>query len=554
MIRVRVLLAALAFCGFAHGADLGEARRLVEAQRYAEAIAVYDALLVDRAADADLLIETARVNAWADRHAVAARRYQQAITVAPHRRGDVVLALAWQLAWDGRHAEAIPFFREAAERPAQRTEAHYGLAEAQAARGELVDALATYDAIVTDTGELRAQLGAARMLRWMDRHDEAVVRYRAIGAAHPKAQEAWLGLARSLNFSGRHFAAIAAYDTVVRQDATLAHDTRIERATALGWAGLDDFALATLGDAADADAITLRKRLVRNTANALHAEYESAHDSDDLDVHAARVGWQQQFGTGRTLDVSARTVRVEQHATRIDGRQLLLRAGTRFGTPGSGLVWPSVSVGVRDYDGWQDTAWKVQAKWLPADLWRVDFEAGNEVVENIASLGNQVKLDAFSLGADWQFAPRWRATIAGAVLHFDDGNRRTRLLARVEHVLRGAQPRLAVGVEAMGFDDSKPEIDRGYYNPERYREGKFFGRLEHEAGGWLLETRLALGQLNETPGDASGLYAWEVSAARDLTPTLRLRFYAGGSDSGAFLATGSGYNREYMGVSLSAFF
>lgn len=554
-MRIRVLLAALALCGVAHAAGLDDARRLVDTQRYAEAIAVYDALLADHPADADLLIEAGRVNAWTDRHAESARRYHQALAAAPHRRTDVLLALAWQLTWDGDHAEAIPLFREAAATlPAQRQDAMYGLAEAQAGHAQLADALATYETIAADTGELRAQLGAARMLRWLDRHDEAAARYHAIVTAHPEVREAQLGLARSLNFSGRHFGAIDAYDTAIVQDDALARDTRVERATALRWAGLDDLALATLGDATGSDAAALRTRLLRETAHILRAEYEAAHDSDDLDVQAVRVGWQQRFGGAGMLDVSARAVQVEQHDRRIDGRDFMLRAGSRFGDPAGGLIWPSVSVGVRDYDGWQTAAWKVQAKWLPADLWRIDVEAGNELVENVASLDNRVTLNAVSAGADWQFAPRWRATAAGAVLRFDDDNRRSRLLGRVEHLLLGAQPRLALGIEAMGFDDSKPEIDRGYYNPERYREWKVFGRAEHEAAGWLLEARLALGRLTETPGDASGLYAWELSATRNLTPDLRLRLHAGGSDSGAFLATGSGYRRNHLGLSLTAFY
>jgi len=107
----------------------------------------------------------------------------------------------------------------------------------------------------------------------------------------------------------------------------------------------------------------------------------------------------------------------------------------------------------------------------------------------------------------------------------------------------------------MGFNDSVPDIDRGYYNPETYRELKALARVEHEAYGWLLEARLALGKLWETPGDSSGLYAWELVAARDLAPDLRLRLYAGGSDSSAFLqGTGSGYTRNNLGASLIWFY
>jgi hypothetical protein len=68
---------------------------------------------------------------------------------------------------------------------------------------------------------------------------------------------------------------------------------------------------------------------------------------------------------------------------------------------------------VCDYDGWQTTAWKLQAAgcrpisgastWKPAD-----------VVETIEALQNEVTLNQVSASTDWPFAPRWRH--AGAAL------------------------------------------------------------------------------------------------------------------------------------------
>lgn len=549
MIRPLSFLAACCLSMSVMAANLGEARLLVEQRRYAEAITLYDALLTERPADADLLIEAGRVNAWADRHDAAARLYQQTIATAPARRHDVLLPLAWQFAWAGRHAEAIPLFREAAQQlPAHRTEALHGWAESLAASRQLEAALEVYRQLPPD--DVRARKAEARLLRWLHRHAEAEARYRAILNDHPRDQEARLGLARSLNLGGRHFAALDAYARATESDATLARDTRIERATALRWAGLEDVALATLGDASGADADVLRERLARETASGVRAEYEQAWDSDELEIQAVALGWQPHRGQGRTLDLSARNARIVQRARQVDGRQLLLKAGTRLGSAATGLFWPAFSVGLRDYDGWQTPAWKLQGKWLPADFWRVDVEAANDVVETVDALRNEVTLKLLAVSTDWRFAPGWSATLGGAVLRFDDGNQRNRLIGRVEHVLRSSQPRLLLGIEGMGFDDSRPEIARGYYNPERYRELKMIGRVEHEAAGWLLDARLALGQLWETPGDSNGLYAWEASAARDLAPRLRLRLHAGGSDSSALSRTGSGYTRNHAGASL----
>lgn len=552
MIKPLLLLAALSLSISAVGADLDQARMLVDQKRYAEAIAVYEVLLTEQPGQADLLIEAARVHAWADRHPPAARLYQQALDIAPHRRYDVLLPLAWQLAWAGRHTEAIPLFQEVAQQvPAQKTEALHGLAESFSASNQLPQALEIYRALSADTADLKARKGEARMLLWLARHDEAAAHYRAILETHPNDKEAQIGLARSLNHGGRHFAAVSAYAVATRDISDLARDTRVERAVALRWAGLEDEAIQTLGDADGKDVAILRGKLRQETASHLRAEVESAWDSDDLDIQALSLGWQQRFTAGRLLDVSARGARIEQNGSRIDGRQLLVKAGTRLGNVEQGLFWPALTVGVRDYDGWQTAAWKLQGKWIPADFWRIDLEAGNEVIENIDSLNNEVTLNALSASADWRFAPRWNATLGGAALRFDDGNQRTRLIGRVEHTLATAQPRIVLGLEGMGFSDSDPTIERGYYNPERYRELKLLARAEHETAGWLLEARLALGKLWETPGESNGLYAWELSAARDLAPMLRLRLHAGGSDSSAFLqSTGSGYTRNYLGASL----
>jgi len=317
---------------------------------------------------------------------------------------------------------------------------------------------------------------------------------------------------------------------------------------------LEDIALQTLGEATGKEADDLRFKLLQETGPQLRAELDGSRDSDNLDINALTLGWQQRLSQTNTLDVSMRAVDIEQGSDDIEGRQLLARLGTRLGNPDAGLFWPALTLGVRDYDGWQTAAWKLQGKWLPKDFWRIDVEAGNDTVETLTALSNRVTFNYLSVSADWRFLPQWSATLGGAVLRFDDDNRRTRVLGRIERVVLRDQPRLNVGVEAMGFNDSDPTIARGYYNPARYREAKAFARAEHEAAGWLLGAKFALGRLSETPGTSSGLYAWELSVARDLTSQFQFRSYLGGSDSSALSRTGNGYSRNFFGASLIWFY
>ena len=78
----------------------------------------------------------------------------------PRRRYDVLLPLAWQLAWGGHHDEAIPLFREVAQQvPAQKTEALHGLAESLAASNQLLPALEVYRTLSADPLDLKARKG-----------------------------------------------------------------------------------------------------------------------------------------------------------------------------------------------------------------------------------------------------------------------------------------------------------------------------------------------------------------------------------------------------------
>ncbi len=546
-MRLRALILALALASAAAQADpRSDARVLVEQKRYAPALEIFDRLLEAHPDDVDLLIETARVHAWADQHAAAIRRYREVLGRAPARRNDVLLPLAWQTLWNGDAASALPLFDEAAALPGRTNEALHGRAESLVALKRLDEAEAVYLRLARDDHDARAEKAAARIAYWRGDAATAHDRYTAYLAHHPGERDALLGLAHALNDRGAHFAALRAYEAAVAGDPRLAHDTRAERAQTLRWAGFDHAARVALGDADGADA--LRQALRRDASSHLRAEFESSSDSDDLDIDALTLGWQPHFGAAH-LDASVRGARIDQRGVRIDAQQFLLRAGTVMGDS-SGLVQPSLSLGVRDYEDWQSFAWKIGAKWLPADFWRIDFEAGNDVVENVTALRNRVDFNYAALGTDWRFAPRWLAALGVAVLDFDDGNRRHREIGRLAYTLRADQPRLVVGGEFTRFEDSDPEIDRGYYNPETYREGKAFLQTEHRAAGWLLAARLALGRFKETPGSSGNLASWEFSAEREIFHDLFFRAYGGGSDSGSLSGGGSGYSRDYLGASL----
>lgn len=554
--RIAGLALLLLFATPGYGDSLDTARRHVEAQQYSAALPLYEELLTQRPNDSDLLIEAARVYAWDDRHERAIELYQRVIEIAPQRIQDVRLALAWQLEWSGQHAAALPLFQDELRAHPGNREALHGLAESASVINRLPDALASYRRLLQlDPKDLKAAKGEARVLQWMDRNRQAAAAYQRILAAHPGDREARMRLARSHNALGRHQRAAREYQPLITD--TSAADDRIDYARALRWAGLDEMALTAMRGMQDKDAQQLRKQVRRDLASKIRLTAEHSNDSDQLDINSATLLAQLNSGTGQDFGFSARRARLSQNGNHLAGNTYLLGYGIRLGgtDSGYGIVWPRIELGERDYAGWRSTAWKARVKWLPADLWRIDLEAGNEIIENIESINNRVMLDYASAGFDYRFAPRWLGSLGMLAGRFDDGNWRKRLSGRIEY-LSMLDPRLTLGIEAMGFNDSAPPIPyRGYYSPEMYREIKLAATLESEHDGWNLYMKGAFGRLEENAASGNTLYSLEAVAMRPFNDWGTLRFYAGRSDSASlFQSTRGGYIRNYFGATFEFLF
>lgn len=541
---------------YGDGDTLDSARRYVDSRQYSAALPLYEELLTRRPNDADLLIETARVNAWDDRHERAIQLYQRVIEIAPQRIQDVRLPLAWQLEWSGQHAAALPLFEAELQAHPDNREALHGLAESASVINRLPDALSSYRRLLQlDPNDVKAAKGEARVLQWMDKNQQAAAAYERILAAHPDDTEARLRLARAHNALGRHQQAARELRPLVTSAS--APDDRLEYARALRWAGLDEMALKAADGMGDRGARQFRKQVQRDLARRIGLTVEHSSDSDQLDIDSTTLLAQLNSGPGQDFGLSARRARLSQNGSHLAGNTYLLNYGMRFGgvNSGYGIVWPRIELGERHYAGWRSTAWKVRIKWLPADLWRIDMETGNEIIENIKSINNQVMLDYASAGFDYRFSPRWLGSLGMLAGRFDDGNRRKRLSGRLEY-LSVLEPRITLGIEAMGFNDSAPSNPyRGYYSPEMYREIKLAATLQAERAGWNLYLKGTLGRLEENATSGNTLYSLEASATRPLAGWGTIRFYAGRSDSASlFQSTGGGYIRNYFGGTLEILF
>ncbi|HRH88723.1 MAG TPA: tetratricopeptide repeat protein, partial [Rubrivivax sp.] len=175
-LRALVLAAALA-AGAAQAQTLQQARDKVDARQYAQALPIYEALLREQPANTDLLVETARVYGFADRHKEAIATYRRVVEVDPARLKDVAAALAWQTLWSGDAAAALPLFEQArgfATEPKALADLWRGTGEACVHTGDNPCALDAYRrALALTPGDRDLQRRIATVLGWMDETAQA---------------------------------------------------------------------------------------------------------------------------------------------------------------------------------------------------------------------------------------------------------------------------------------------------------------------------------------------------------------------------------------------
>lgn len=579
--RASALALALAAALAAGAARAGEAtlqgaRSALDARDFARALPQYDALLRARPDDADLLIEAARAYAFDDRHREAIALYRRVIEVAPGRRADVLAALAWQLLWSGDAAAALPLFAEARGQAATalaQAELWRGSGEACAALAEWACTIDAYGrALALDPGNRDLRRSLATAWRWQDDFARSEAAWRALLAEDPADRRALLGLARTLNAAGRHNAAVALYAALPAQD--LDEDARLDQARALRWAGYDGAAFSLLQGRTDAEAVWLRDwRAGRTLRPYAYASAEYSTDADDLDIASLAAAAATPIAAGWVIEAGYRYAHLDSPQGTVGANRVFAVLSGLVGTPGvapPGLLVPTLSVGLNDYDGWRPVTGNASLRWLPADLWRVTADIGREVVETPQAIANRITADTFALGAEVRLPPRWTLAAAVSALGFSDGNDRRRVNGRVEYAVRLGQPRVAVGIEGAAFNDSLPASyatplppgtlpNNGYWNPERYAEGRVFAAISSEPQPWEWYARAALGVSRETDGDGITSTGHpnliEAGIAYDLSPSLRWRLFAGASGSSFGVGNGgTGYWRRYAGFTLIGWF
>lgn len=460
---------------------LAGARAAVERRDHTTAIALYTPLLAARPADADLLIEVARVHGFADRNAEAAALYRRALAAAPQRRGDIVPSLAWQTLWAGDAVAALALFAglpPSADVLDGSGQAQQMLGRDRAAAAAFLRALA----LSPQPAPAALRRRAAQALVWAGFEDRAV----PLLADAADADGTWLRDATA-GRTGRRYA-FGSVEHAIDRD-------RLESwafGVGHGWrpAGIDTAELRLrqlkLTDAAG----TSRGAELQGLLRWRFGDVDSAAGTwwPGLVLRLRDAGsWQPATGLVRTTWVRDDRLRVDAEA----GRELVE-------TPralAEHVHVDSVSLGAD---------WRLAPQWLAtAALAQLRFDDGN-------------RRERMLLRAEWRAPLRQpRVSVGAEWMQFDAS--------------RPSGPALP---------------SRGYWNPARYAEQRLYTALEWDRRPWQLNLRLALGHARERDGwgntSTGHPNQWQLALAHELSPGLRLQLAASGSGSSLALGSGAG--------------
>ncbi len=515
------------------------------------------------------LADGAKVAAGEDRHVDAVVCALAALRLDPSLEDELAKMIGFQLLWQERAYEAIPWFESHLSRHPDDREARLALARARSWAGDLHGAGELYEEIADEEpSNLEARLGAARMHAWDERHDAAAREYRAARELDPDHPEARLGEAAAENRRGFHRRAEALLETMLQEDPDHA-EARAELARARYWMGEGDHGLATLdGDAskpaADVRAAILADRRARFEVFGSHWE-----DVDDQEVDVLGGAVEKGFARGVRLGLRASHHRVDEPGAEEIGavwitggadwqpnRHVALHARVTADVVGGDLEDDaSLDAGAGEtrpgedvkttrlhFDGW--------GTWYPADRTRVDVGFARVPVETPKARVRDVRADVVSLSADRNLTDRWTIHAGGSVSDYSDGNGRWAVEGSLGWgawvPVRGLDVKLAAGALRYEFDESP---DHGYYAPPSYDALWGGATIGAALGPYVrLEADGRVASEREDEGDRFGVASGGLTLT--WTPVERFGISAFARKSTSRFDTDAGYEREGFGASL----
>jgi len=453
-------------------------------------------------AAADSLLAAAREAAAADRHAEAIALYEAAVAAEPELAPALAGERAYQLLWSDRLPEALALFNAA---------------------------------LAADRERADWQLGRARCLNWMGRHDEAATAYAAYLAAHPAPaagrEEAELGLAQA------------------------------ER-----WRGREDRALAILESARwpiEGERREIRDEIRAELAPWVQIAGGKIHDSDPtdrpwLDLSAGgyltpRLSWELVAGRADFEGYGYETP--IPHL----GAGLRWRASAVFALQAS-VDWSQIdlefvdayppadppAVLAKDY---QLATGEAGFIWRPRQHLRVDFALFRQAGPTPLALAHENHLGGVAAGIDLELGRALTLVLGGGLAEVEDDNRRAQARAALRWTWRQSRA-LELQLEPeLRWLDYEFTGGLGYWSPDAVQAAVLRAVASGELGP-SLDYRLEAGggSEREKDADAVGIGDWSAELGWRLVP--RARLWAAGGSGKSRLDSAGGYRREWWAAGL----
>jgi tetratricopeptide (TPR) repeat protein len=524
-----------------------------------------------RADDASLAREIAaeaRTFAGEDRHGLAVACALAALILDPSLEPEMSGLIAFQLLWQERAEEAVPWFRKRLEAHPDDLEARLGLARALSWSGELEGAAEVYSGILVDHPDNEeARLGVARMEAWRERHGAAAEDYGEVAADDPGNREARLGQAAAENARGRHREAEHLYREMLEEDPD-DPAARAGLARSLHWMGEHDAGARELEGVPGAEAEDLRQAIDGEEwwkATLFGERWIDVDDQENSKFGARLEGpvgrqirWSVEGAVGRADD--PRTPALDQVRGRAGAAWRISRAWSVHANvevldSGSNLDGDEiVDVGegeTRSGDEAASTLFVTDnwVTWIPLDWTRLDLGAARVPVETPRALARQITINLFSLGAERRLTDLFLLRGRAAWGDYSDGNSRVSAsgeLAAGAWQLTRVRLDAGAGASWFAFDEA---ADRGYYAPESYDALYATLRAQVPLGGELvLDADARVASEHEEGDDRFGV----LDGGGELRWSGPGGFGASvfGRKSTSRFSTSAGYGREGYGFSL----
>ncbi|MGI8481196.1 MAG: tetratricopeptide repeat protein, partial [Chthoniobacterales bacterium] len=331
-------------------AQLGLGLALSWSKQHDESLLVYEQLLKINNKDFDARVGKARALAVADRNAEAVKAYEAMIAQLPKRRTEVLREYAEQLTYSKRLPAAITTFREIIrDNPVSTKEgrlARLGLGLALAWDKQLDAALSVYDQLLEhNPRDAEAEMGRARGLSAAGRNAEAAALFKSIVEKYPEKRRQLLKeAADQMTYAHEFEGAFSVYRELLKDDSLDAR-ARVELQNsyglALSWNEQWDQALQQYDAALAADSKNITARLGR--ARVLAAlkrqgeakrEYERVLKQDPRNAEALRGLGRLQSWRGRQRDAQAQLRDVlHEHPDDAEAAFWLAQAQSWMGRP-----------------------------------------------------------------------------------------------------------------------------------------------------------------------------------------------------------------------------